>query len=67
MTDSHRQLDELTDQLEQAAARLRSGNLDSDAAAQLVDECARLAARAGAELERQAGAGDVAPGQDTLI
>jgi len=67
VTDSHRQLDELTDQLQQAAARLRSGNLDSDAAAQLVDECARLAARAGAELERQAGAGDVPPGQDTLI
>jgi hypothetical protein len=67
VTDSQRQLDELTDQLEQAAERLRSGELDGDAAAQLVDECARLAARAGAELDREAGAGDVPPGQDTLI
>jgi hypothetical protein len=67
VTDAHSQLDELTDQLEQAAARLRSGDLGADAAAQLVDECARLAARAGAELEREAGAVDVPPGQDTLI
>lgn len=67
MTDSHSQLDQLTDQLEQAAARLRTGKLDAEAAAQVVDECARLAARAGSELDREAGAGDVPPGQDKLI
>ena len=36
-------LQELTGELERAAARLRAGELDPDAAAALVDECARLA------------------------
>lgn len=49
-------LTELTEALEQAAARLRSGGLDATAAAELVDECAHLATRAGAELDRQSRA-----------
>ena len=60
-------LDGLAGDLEQAATRLRSGELDSDAAAELVDECARLASRAAAELDREARAAEPPPGQDSLI
>jgi len=60
-------LDSLTAELERAAERLRSGELDADGAAELVDECARLAARAASELEREARAAGPGPGQDSLI
>jgi hypothetical protein len=60
-------LSELADDLERAAARLRSGELDPDGAASQVDECARLASRAAAELDRQARASEPAPGQDSLL
>jgi hypothetical protein len=60
-------LDGLTGDLERAAARLRSGELDADGAAELVDECARLASRAAAQLDREARASEPAPGQDSLI
>jgi hypothetical protein len=60
-------LDGLANDLERAAARLRSGNLDADGAAELVDECARLAARAAAELDRSARATEPPPGQDPLL
>ena len=66
MTDTP-DLDALASNLEGAAQRLRDGDLDADAAAELVDECARLAARAAAELDRRARATDPAPGQDSLI
>jgi hypothetical protein len=49
-------LAELAERLERAAAELRSGDLPPDRAATLVDECARLAAEAGAELDRRARA-----------
>jgi len=45
-------LDELIGELEQAAARLRAGDLDQAAAAEVVERCAELAARIGSELER---------------
>jgi hypothetical protein len=45
-------LDGLTERLEQIAKALRSGGLEPVQAAELVDECARLAAQAGAELDR---------------
>lgn len=67
MSDPRPQLDDLTAQLEDAAARLRSGEMAPDAASALVQECARLAARAAAELEREARAVEAPPGQDTLI
>jgi hypothetical protein len=66
MTDTP-DLDALATDLEGAAQRLRDGDLEPDAAAELVDECARLAARAAAELDRRTRAADPAPGQDTLI
>jgi hypothetical protein len=45
-------LETLVERLEAAAAQLRSGDLEPNEAAQLVDDCARLAAQAGAELDR---------------
>jgi hypothetical protein len=60
-------LQDLTGELERAAARPRAGDLDADAAAALVDECARLASRAAAELDRRARAAEPAPGQDSLL
>jgi hypothetical protein len=62
-------LDDLIGRLERAAEQLRSGELSTDAAATLVDECAALANRAGAELERRARAEapTLPPGQDSLL
>jgi hypothetical protein len=67
MSDGPSQLDELTSQLEDVATRLRSGELDRDSVARLIDDCARLAARAAAELEREGRALDAPPGQDSLL
>jgi hypothetical protein len=56
-------------ELEQAAARLREQDVDPGEAAQLVERCAELAARAGQELDREARAtpGGDQPGQETLL
>jgi exonuclease VII small subunit len=51
-------LDTVVEKLERAAAELRTGTLDPARAAALVDECARLAAEAGAELDRAMRAAD---------
>jgi hypothetical protein len=53
-------LDTLVERLERTAAELRSGQLDADRAAALVDDCARVAAEAGAELDRRVRAADSA-------
>ncbi len=67
-------LDNLIAQLERAAEQLRSGELSSDAAATMVEDCAALATQAAAELEKLASAdlrsGEAfapAPGQDSLL
>jgi hypothetical protein len=67
MTDARSELDALTVQLEDAAARLRDGQLETRAAAELIDECARLAARAVSELERETAELEAPPGQDPLL
>jgi hypothetical protein len=54
-------LDRIVDRLERAAAELRSGDIDPERAAALVDECARLAGEAGTELDREVRAADVGP------
>jgi hypothetical protein len=54
-------LQHLTEQLEQAAAQLRGGELDPQEAARLVEECARIAGDAAAELDRRARAAGDAP------
>jgi hypothetical protein len=62
-------LDALVERLERAAEQLRSGDLSSDAAAGLVEDCAALASQASAELERlgRDAAREPLPGQDTLL
>jgi hypothetical protein len=55
------ELDAVIERLERAAAELRAGDLDPQRAAALVDECARLAAEAGAELDRAARAAEAGP------
>ena len=53
-------LDELTERLERTAAELRGGDVTPERAAALVEECARLAAEAGAALDREVRAADAA-------
>ena len=62
-------LQALVDRLGAAASQLRSGELPAEAAAALVEECARLAVQASGELERlvRAAAAEPAPGQDQLV
>ena len=62
-------LDEVINRLERAAEQLRSGELSSDAAATLVEDCAALATQAASELEQltRAEASVPPPGQDTLL
>lgn len=57
MTAASDHLDDVCVQLLDAAGRLRGGELSPDEAAKLVDDCARLAADAAAELEREVRAG----------
>lgn len=66
---STEQLDDLIARLERAAEQLRSGEISTDAAATLVEDCAALASEASAELERRARAAASAPppGQDSLL
>jgi exonuclease VII small subunit len=59
-------LEEAIAELESAAARLRSEELAPEEAAELVERCAEIAARVGAELDRRADPGD-SPGQETLL
>jgi hypothetical protein len=47
---------ELTAQLEETAQRLRAGELEADAALALIEDCARLAAEASAQVDARARA-----------
>ncbi|HEX4760417.1 MAG TPA: hypothetical protein VH256_06425 [Thermoleophilaceae bacterium] len=62
-------LDSLIEELEQTAAKLRSGELDADAAAQAVERCAELASELGSDLDVQARAATATepPGQEKLL
>ena len=48
------ELDSLVRELEDAATRLRTSELDAHEAAALVERCAELAGQAGSELDRAA-------------
>jgi hypothetical protein len=61
------QLDELVRELEATAARLRRGDLGADEAAELVERCAELAGRIGAELDAQSRAASDTEGQERLL
>ena len=69
MTDPLDDLQDLTARLRDAAARLRDDSLSAEDAAELIETCARLAAEAGAELDRRsrAAAGDPPSGQGELL
>ena len=60
-------LDDAIAELEGAAARLRSEDIAPEEAADLVERCAELAARVGAELERRSAPEGTAPGQERLL
>ena len=62
-------LDAVITRLERAAEQLRSGELSTDAAATMVEDCAALASQAAAELEQltRAEVPAPAPGQDSLL
>jgi hypothetical protein len=49
-------LSELAGRLRETAARLRAGELDSESALQLIEECARLASEASARVDEHARA-----------
>jgi hypothetical protein len=49
-------LTELAERLEETSARLRTGELDSETALNAVEECARLASEASAQVDDQARA-----------
>ena len=64
------QIDALIRELEDASVRLRAGRMEPDEAAALVERCAELAGRVGAELDRAAREADrEAPGdgQEQLL
>ena len=60
-------LDELVAELESVAARLRGGELEPADAAALVERCAELAGRIGAELDARSRAAGEAEGQERLL
>jgi exonuclease VII small subunit len=60
-------LEDLAAELEDVAARLRSGELGADEAAQLVQRSAELAARIGAELDARGRSADRLEGQERLL
>lgn len=62
-------LEVLAGELEAAAEQLRSGDLEPDQAAEVVERCAELAARLGSEVERLAreARADAPPGQESLL
>jgi hypothetical protein len=47
---------ELSARLQEAAQRLRAGELEADAALALIEECARLAAEASSQVDERARA-----------
>jgi hypothetical protein len=61
------QLDELIAELESVAQRLRTGGLDSEEAARLVERCAELAAQVGAQLDAGSRAASEVEGQERLL
>ena len=64
------EVEALVRELEETSARLRSGQIEADQAAELVERCAELAGRIGTELDRAAREADrEAPGdgQEQLL
>jgi hypothetical protein len=60
-------LDELAQELEAVADKLRSDAIDADEAAALVERCAELAQRIGAEMDARSRGAAEAEGQERLL
>jgi uncharacterized protein Yka (UPF0111/DUF47 family) len=60
-------LDELVDELEATAARLRGGDVEAEEAAALVERCAELAVQVSSELDTDSRAADAGEGQERLL
>jgi hypothetical protein len=60
-------LDELAAELEAVADKLRSGAVDADEGADLVERCAELAGRIGTEIDARARATSESEGQERLL
>jgi len=60
-------LEELSAELEAVADKLRSEAIDVDEAADLVDRCADLAQRIGAEIDSRSRSAGEAEGQERLL
>ena len=61
------ELDDLVRELEDAATRLRAGDLEARDAADLVEQCARLAVSIGGELEALGRRAENDPDQEQLL
>ena len=57
----------LAEELEAVADKLRADAVDADEAADLVERCAEIAARLGAEVDSQARAASESEGQERLL
>jgi hypothetical protein len=57
----------LSEELESVADKLRSDAIDSDEAADLVERCAEIAARLGAEIDGRARGAAESEGQERLL
>ena len=57
----------LADELEAVADKLRADAVDSDEAADLVERCAEIAARIGAEIDARARGAAESEGQERLL
>jgi hypothetical protein len=62
-----RSLEQLTDELEAVAEKLRAGAVEPDEAADLVERCAELAAQLGAEVDARARSASETEGQERLL
>ena len=60
-------LERLADELEAVAAKLRAGEVDPDEAAELVERCAELAGRVGAEVDAHARRAGETEAQERLL
>ena len=60
-------LEDLATELEDVAARLRSGELGAEEAAELVQRSAQLATRIGTELDARGRSADRLEGQERLL
>jgi hypothetical protein len=60
-------LEELAEELEAVAAKLRAGDVDPEEAAELVERCAELASELGAQVDVQGRRASETEGQERLL